>query len=83
MAFYLAVITLAYFASGTALAQQVNCTALALAGDCSFYDCLSNKFKCSDNDYPIAYGKKYCLKFEKEMNRACFTDNVSNFYYCY
>ena len=77
--FVLTVGALVYFLAG-ARAQQ-NCTALALAGNCSFYDCLSNKFRCSVYDYPVAYGRKYCLKFEEEQN--CFTSTVSNYLFVY
>ena len=56
-------------------AQVANCSALASAGDCSFYDCLSTKFQCTANDYPLAYGRKYCQRFASES--SCFTTGVS------
>uniref|UniRef100_A0A1X7SN28 Uncharacterized protein n=1 Tax=Amphimedon queenslandica TaxID=400682 RepID=A0A1X7SN28_AMPQE len=52
-------------------AQTTNCSALASNGDCSFYDCLSTKFQCRDNDYPLAYGRKYCLRYASES--SCFS----------
>jgi len=34
------------------------------ANDCSFYrKCVQSKFHCSDTEYPIGYGEKYCNKF--------------------
>ena len=55
-------------------AQVANCSALASAGDCSFYDCLSTKFNCSGEDYPLYYGKDYCLRYSAS---SCFTTAVS------
>uniref|UniRef100_A0A1X7SKD0 Extracellular membrane protein CFEM domain-containing protein n=1 Tax=Amphimedon queenslandica TaxID=400682 RepID=A0A1X7SKD0_AMPQE len=52
-------------------AQTTNCSALASNGDCSFYDCLSTKFQCTANDYPLAYGRKYCLRYASKSN--CFS----------
>ena len=54
---------------------QADCTALANAGDCSFYDCLNTRFQCGPTDYPLAYGKKYCLRFASQS--SCFTAKVS------
>ena len=56
-------------------AQVANCSALANDGDCSFYDCLSTKFQCTANDYPLAYGRKYCLRYASRS--SCFTTEVS------
>ena len=54
---------------------QADCLALANAGDCDFYQCLSDKFRCTSNDYPLNYGKKYCLRFADKS--SCFTTAVS------
>ena len=54
---------------------QVDCTALANAGNCNFYDCLNTRFQCGPTDYPLAYGKRYCLRFASKSN--CFTAPVS------
>ena len=51
-----------------------DCTALAFNGDCGFYDCLNTRFQCTDTDYPIAYGKRYCERFESK--KSCFTGKV-------
>ena len=56
-------------------AQVDECSAFASTGDCRFYDCLNTKFQCTANDYPIAYGKKYCLRFADKS--SCFTAEVS------
>ena len=56
-------------------AQSPNCASLANSGDCSFYDCLSTKFQCTANDYPLAYGRKYCLRYASRS--SCFTTGVS------
>ena len=54
---------------------QEDCRALAYNGDCDFYNCLSTRFQCTSADYPIAYGKRYCERFESK--KSCFTANVS------
>ena len=57
------------------IAQVDQCSSYARVGDCRFYDCLNTKFQCTANDYPIAYGKRYCLKFADKS--SCFTAEVS------
>ena len=59
----------------TAQCTAQDCSSLASAGDCSFYDCLSTKFQCTANDYPLAYGRKYCQRYASES--SCFTTGVS------
>ena len=52
------------------------CTALANDGNCDFYtQCVDKKFQCRTNDYPLAYGDRYCRNFKKK--ESCFTLNVS------
>lgn len=53
-----------------------DCTALANEGNCTFYDCLSTKFGCSANEYPLAFGKRYCNR----ENTTCFTPNNVSYY---
>ncbi|XP_019849986.1 PREDICTED: uncharacterized protein LOC109580868 [Amphimedon queenslandica] len=52
-------------------AQGTDCSALASAGNCSFYDCLHTKFNCDAKDYPRRRGKRYCQKYIDES--SCFT----------
>ena len=59
----------------TAQVDCSNITGLINAGDCSFYDCLNTRFQCGPTDYPLAYGKKYCLRFASQS--SCFTEEVS------
>ena len=54
---------------------DTDCLALANADDCDFYQCLSDKLSCTSNDYPLNYGKKYCLRFADKS--SCFTTAVS------
>ena len=57
-------------------AQQPNCTALANAGNCTFYtQCVEPRFRCGSSGYPLAYGDRYCRKFVQES--SCFTSSVS------
>lgn len=37
--------------------------------DCGFYACIEARVRCGRGGYPIAYGKKYCNKFEKNINK--------------
>ena len=59
----------------TAQVDCSNITGLINAGDCSFYDCLNTRFQCGPTDYPLAYGKRYCLRFATQS--SCFTEEVS------
>ncbi|XP_011403766.1 PREDICTED: uncharacterized protein LOC105312654 [Amphimedon queenslandica] len=52
-------------------AQDTDCSALATNGDCSFYDCLSARFRCNSKDYPLRRGKTDCQKYTDES--SCFT----------
>ena len=56
-------------------AQGTDCSALASAGNCSFYDCMHTKFNCDAKDYPLRRGKRYCLRYIAES--SCFTTAVS------
>uniref|UniRef100_A0A1X7SV78 Uncharacterized protein n=1 Tax=Amphimedon queenslandica TaxID=400682 RepID=A0A1X7SV78_AMPQE len=57
------------------VAQGTDCSALASAGNCSFYDCLSAKFSCGQRGYPLFRGRRYCCRF---MNQSeSFTTAVS------
>ncbi|XP_019849966.1 PREDICTED: uncharacterized protein LOC109580851 [Amphimedon queenslandica] len=47
-------------------AQGTDCSALASAGNCSFYDCLSTKFSCGRRDYPLFRGRRYCRRFMRQ-----------------
>ena len=40
-----------------------------LQNDCEYYSCISNTKHCSDSSYPVSFGKKYCLRYENQMNR--------------
>ena len=63
-----------YLTAFTVKAQD--CTALANAGNCGFYaQCAETKFQCGTNGYPLAYGDRYCRRFENKQN--CFTSAVS------
>ena len=60
---------------GVTTAQNVDCAALANAGNCDFYtECVEAKFQCGAEGYPIGYGDKYCRRFEDNLD--CFTPNV-------
>ncbi|KAE9552024.1 hypothetical protein FO519_004787 [Halicephalobus sp. NKZ332] len=37
--------------------------------NCNFYQCYENKMKCGSNGYLIAYGKKYCDRFNSTLSR--------------
>ena len=73
------IMTLQVFAVVLCLAVTIkaqNCTALANAGNCSFYtQCVEQKFQCGENRYPLAYGYRYCRKFTDK--KSCFTPAVS------
>ncbi|XP_019849988.1 PREDICTED: uncharacterized protein LOC109580870, partial [Amphimedon queenslandica] len=53
------------------VAQGTDCSALASAGNCSFYDCFHTKFNCDAKQYPLRRGKRYCQKYIDES--SCFT----------
>lgn len=39
------------------------------SNDCSFYaQCLQTRYNCSPSDYPLAYGQKYCQKFQTDAS---------------
>ena len=58
------------------IVKAQDCTALANAGNCGFYTrCVETKFQCGTNGYPLAYGDRYCRRFENKQN--CFTSAVS------
>lgn len=51
------------------------CQALADKGNCRFYrECVEKENCCGSKWYPLAFGDKYCKKFEKEMK--CFNSQV-------
>ena len=59
-----------------AIVKAQNCTALANASNCDFYtQCVEPRFQCGTNGYPLAYGDRYCRRFNN--NQSCFTSNVS------
>ena len=63
-----------YLAAFTVKAQD--CTALANVGNCDVYtQCVQAKFQCGTNEYPLAYGDRYCRRFENKQN--CLTLAVS------
>lgn len=41
--------------------------------DCEYYSCISNAKHCSPANYPESFGKRYCLRYENQMNR--FSEN--------
>lgn len=40
------------------------CSSLVSADKCDFYTCYSNEFRCQPSEYPLAYGKHYCERFQ-------------------
>lgn len=36
-----------------------------LKNDCQYYSCIEAELACGKKGYPIKFGKKYCLKFER------------------
>ena len=64
----------------SATTAQQDCTALANAGNCTFYtQCVEPRFQCGSSGYPLGYGDRYCRKFEEES--SCFTSSVSRCVY--
>ena len=43
--------------------------------DCRFYTCLNDRLGCSKDDYPLAYGHRYCHR--SNVNRHLFNSQVS------
>eukprot|EP00058_Branchiostoma_floridae_P013149 XP_002598637.1 hypothetical protein BRAFLDRAFT_67034 [Branchiostoma floridae] len=39
------------------------CLQYAKDGDCDFYKCLEDKYRCGAKGYPIGYGYRYCSRF--------------------
>jgi hypothetical protein len=54
------------FCSSPVLGGQRDCT--GLKDDCEFYTCYESNRKCGQFGYPIGFGEKYCLKFEKKTS---------------
>ena len=75
-AFSTLLVLLCLTAQSTAQVDCSDISALINAGDCNFYDCLNTKFQCGPTDYPLAYGKRYCLRFANES--SCFTKQVND-----
>ncbi|CBW25826.1 putative exported protein [Halobacteriovorax marinus SJ] len=40
-----------------------------LEDDCDYYSCIEEQRHCGKRGYPLNFGKKYCLKFNKEEDR--------------
>ncbi|OUR99712.1 hypothetical protein A9Q84_01425 [Halobacteriovorax marinus] len=61
---------------------QFNCD--ELLDDCEFYSCVEEEKHCGKRGYMMAFGKKYCMKFQTEIDR--FSENgkvwVSNVRLC-
>lgn len=60
-----------------------------LKGDCEFYACMEEEYKCGRTGYPSGYGGKYCLGFTQiekdfsqegrvwiEKTRACLMQRI-------
>lgn len=37
--------------------------------DCEYYSCVAEAKHCSDASYPVSFGKRYCLRYENQVNR--------------
>ena len=60
----------------TAIVKAQDCTVLANDGNCDFYtQCVEPRFQCDTNEYPLAYGERYCNDLAKKL--SCFTSAVS------
>lgn len=36
--------------------------------DCEFYACITEEKHCAPRNYPLKFGKKYCLRYETRIN---------------
>ena len=68
----LILITLLY--SGPATGAEVNCS--LIKNECEFYSCLETKKNCGKYGYPLGFGKKYCLLFEKREHKFSASGNL-------
>ena len=60
----------------TVTVKAQDCTALANDGNCDFYtQCVEPRFQCDTNEYPLAYGDRYCRRCTNK--ESCFTTAVS------
>ncbi len=48
-----------------------------LIDDCSYYACLEAEYHCGKKGYPTAFGQRYCLRFEDQIDR--FTEQGKDF----
>ena len=59
----------------TVTVKAQDCTALANDGNCDFYtQCVEPRFQCGNNEYPLAYGDRYCRRCTNKQ--SCFTTAV-------
>lgn len=59
-------------AFNTTFAMAQDCS--KLKDDCEYYSCIEKQKTCGKKGYPLAFGKKYCLRFKdftsKKMSHA-------------
>lgn len=70
-----------------------DCINLARRGDCHFYTCFDERHPCTNNNYALNYGWRYCVRFEQNYpmftqqgkdwvnnTRKCAMDKMLEFY---
>ncbi|EQC45541.1 hypothetical protein [Bacteriovorax sp. Seq25_V] len=52
--------------------------------DCEYYSCVESIKSCGKTGYPVGFGKKYCNKFEKNLNKFSHSGQnwVTNVKHC-
>jgi hypothetical protein len=50
---------------------ESNCS--KLQNDCEYYSCISQEKSCSSDSYPLAFGRRFCLRYGANISK--FSEN--------